>query len=109
MPRTVEQPMEVNVLDSSWTSEIFSWFKCVGMFQPKFLVGWDLGEIKMHLPDEDFSWSPTLKERTSGKCFASGTSGRLAGYGGCGGGSAPVTQTAIHRHFLVFATIFMVQ
>jgi hypothetical protein len=25
--------------------------------------GLDLGEIKMHLPEEDFSWSPTLKER----------------------------------------------
>jgi hypothetical protein len=39
MPGTAEQPMEINVLDSSWTSEVFPWFKCVGMSQPKFLVG----------------------------------------------------------------------
>ncbi|KAJ7823678.1 hypothetical protein B0H14DRAFT_3729772 [Mycena olivaceomarginata] len=54
MPGTAEQPMEVNVLDTSWTSEVFSWLKCVGL---------DQGGIKIHLPEEDFSWSPTLKER----------------------------------------------
>jgi hypothetical protein len=25
--------------------------------------GLDLGEIKMHLPEKDISWFPTLKER----------------------------------------------
>jgi hypothetical protein len=39
MPGTTEQSMEINVLDSSWTSGVFSWFKCVDLSQPKFLVG----------------------------------------------------------------------
>ncbi|KAJ7857807.1 hypothetical protein B0H14DRAFT_2578167 [Mycena olivaceomarginata] len=92
MPGTAEQPMEINVLDSSWTSEVSfslnnrgnpifglnvsrgqktphpalqiinSW---VNSILPSGRSNWgvDLGEIKMHFPEEDFSWFPTLTER----------------------------------------------
>ncbi|KAJ7323203.1 hypothetical protein DFH08DRAFT_817781 [Mycena albidolilacea] len=129
MPGTAEQSLEVNMLDSSWTSEVFSWFKFVGLIlvqqqrksniwvervpwpenpassstdrklmgklhpaerpvklgpvdridlgQLRPVICLDLGEIKMHLPEEDFSWSSTLRSRrvSARKCAQADLSG----------------------------------
>ncbi|KAJ7307685.1 hypothetical protein DFH08DRAFT_824211 [Mycena albidolilacea] len=78
MPGTAEQPMEINVMDSSWTQA--GLVRCfhglnvlivdaIKTHSVSIHLGVDLGEIKMDLPEEDFSWSPTLKDQRGAPAF----------------------------------------